>query len=137
MDGRLPWHDELNCFQEIYDRNGKHIGRKSAVRLHWSGLRALQTVQYDAMRRNKKRVTGIIYIQYPQDWALYKDDFRLTVTYWRADEVMRKIEEEDIAHLRRVLRGTMLSYRAANIKRDYLKYYEEDGRKIGRGRYDR
>ena len=135
--GRKAWHEKLNCFQEIYDRHGNHIGRESEVRLHWSGLRALQTIQWDAIRRNRKRVTGIIYIQYPQDWALYKDDFRMTVTYWRADEVIRKIEEEGIAHLRRVLRRTILSYRANNIRREYLKYYEEDGRKIGRGRYGR
>ena len=135
--GRTPWYEKLNCLQEIYDKNGEHIGRESSVRLHWSGLRALQTMQFDAVRRNRKRVTGIIYIQYPQDWALYKDDFRMTVTYWRADAVLAKIEEEDIAHLRRTLRGTILAYRAVNIKKEYLKYYEADGRKIGRGRYGR
>ena len=127
----------MNCFQEIYDKHGRHIGRESEVRLHWSGLRALQTIQWDVFQRNRKRVTGIIYIQYPQDWALYKDDFRMTVTYWRADDVIRKIEGEEIAHLRRTLRGTILACRADNIIAEYLKYYKEDGRKRDRNRYGR
>ena len=49
----------MNCLQEICDKNGEHIGRESTVRL-WRGLRVFQTVQFDAVRRNRKRVTGVI-----------------------------------------------------------------------------
>ena len=67
--GPLPWYEKLNCFQEIYDENGNHVGRESEVRLNYHGLRALKTIQYDPVGRCKKRITCIICIQYPQDWA--------------------------------------------------------------------
>ena len=136
--GPRAWNERLNCFQEVYDQNGNRIGRESDVRLHYKGLRCLQTVTRDNAYPGNKKVTGIIYVQYPQDWSLYKDDFRMTVTFWRADEIIRKCEEEDVAHLRRTLRDTMLYIRASNITNEYLQHYEKDGRKRNRqGRYGR
>ena len=136
--GPRAWNDRLNCFQEIYDQHGRHVGRESDIRMHYQGLRCLQTVVRDDSYPNNRKVTGIIYVRYPEDWALYKDDFRMTVTFWRADEVLRKCEEEELAHLRRTLRDTILYVIASNITNEYLRHYERDGRKRNRhGRHGR